>query len=88
MGARIIFQAINGGRNGSDWSRNVFWPFHETNLRIRAQIRQALDRHGRQLRARKYPLLCPQRRAGTQRPLGRQAPKQGEHVLVYTIELE
>ena len=36
MGAQIIFHAVNGGRNGSEWSREVIWPFHETNLRKRA----------------------------------------------------
>lgn len=76
MGARIIFQAINGGRNGSDWSRNVFWPFHETNLRIRAQSGKlwivTSDNWARQ-----YPLLCPQWRAGTQRPLGRSSAAAG-----------
>jgi len=37
MGARIIFHAVNGGRDGSDWSRSVVWPYHETNLRMRAR---------------------------------------------------
>ncbi len=37
MGARIVFHAVNGGRNGSDWARDVVWPYHETNLRMRAQ---------------------------------------------------
>jgi len=36
MGARIVFHAVNGGRNGSDWSRLV-WQFHESNLRMRAR---------------------------------------------------
>ena len=37
MGARVIFHAVNGGRNGSDYARDVIWPFHETNLRMRAR---------------------------------------------------
>jgi hypothetical protein len=36
MGARIILHAVNGGRNGSKWSKLV-WKFHETNLRMRAR---------------------------------------------------
>lgn len=36
MGAQIIFHAVNGGRNGSEWSK-VAWQFHESNLRMRAQ---------------------------------------------------
>ncbi len=36
MGARIIFHAANGGRNGGEWSR-VAWRYHESNLRLRAR---------------------------------------------------
>ena len=35
-GARIIFHAVNGGRDGSEWSQ-VAWQYHETNLRMRAR---------------------------------------------------
>jgi len=37
MGARVIFQAVNGGRDGNDWAENVIWPFHESNLRMRTR---------------------------------------------------
>ena len=37
MGARAIFHAVNGGRDGSPWAREVVWPFHESNLRMRAR---------------------------------------------------
>lgn len=36
MGARVIFHAVNGGRNGGEWSR-VAWAYHESNLRMRAR---------------------------------------------------
>jgi predicted amidohydrolase len=36
MGARIIFHAVNGGRDGSSWSE-VIWQYHEANLRLRAR---------------------------------------------------
>lgn len=36
MGATIVFHAVNGGRDGSTWSRQVCWNFHEANLRMRA----------------------------------------------------
>lgn len=36
MGARVIFHAVNGGRDGSPWSA-VNWQFHEANLRLRAR---------------------------------------------------
>lgn len=36
MGAKIIFHSVNGGRDGSEWSREVIFSYHETNLRMRA----------------------------------------------------
>ena len=35
-GARILFHAVNGGRDGGPWSR-VAWQYHEANLRMRAR---------------------------------------------------
>ena len=36
MGARVLFHAVNGGRNGSEWSQ-VAWRYHDANLRMRAR---------------------------------------------------
>ena len=36
MGARIVFHAVNGGRDGSEWA-DVAWRYHEANLRMRAR---------------------------------------------------
>ncbi|HUV39315.1 MAG TPA: carbon-nitrogen hydrolase family protein [Planctomycetota bacterium] len=36
MGARVIFNPVNGGRGDTDW-RNVVWNYHESNLRMRAR---------------------------------------------------
>lgn len=36
-GARIIFHAVNAGPDDSAWAQDVVRPFHETNLRLRAQ---------------------------------------------------
>ena len=36
MGAKIIFHAVNGGRDDSEWSQ-VNWNYHESNLRMRAR---------------------------------------------------
>ncbi len=36
MGAKVIFHAVNGGRDGGEWSR-VAWAYHESNLQLRAQ---------------------------------------------------
>ena len=36
MGARIIFNPVNGGRGETEW-RNVIWNYHESNIRMRAK---------------------------------------------------
>jgi predicted amidohydrolase len=87
MGARIIFQAINGGRDGSDWSREVYWPFHETNLRIRARTGKLWIVTADNCYPTNIPCSAP---SGVLKPDGHwaaKAPDQGEHILVYTIEL-
>jgi len=35
-GAKILFHAVNGGRNGDEWSK-VIYQYHEANLRLRAK---------------------------------------------------
>lgn len=86
-GAKIIFQAVNGGRNGSDWSRNVFWPFHETNLRVRAQAGRIWIVTADNCHPTNIPCSAP---SGVIKPDGNwavKAPDQGEHMVVYTIKL-
>ena len=36
MGADLVFHAVNGGRDGSDWSE-LTWRYHESNLQMRAR---------------------------------------------------
>jgi predicted amidohydrolase len=36
MDAQIVYHAVNGGRDGSEWSE-VAWRYHEANLRMRAR---------------------------------------------------
>ena len=43
LGARIVYHSVNGGRNGSDYARDVVWPFHETNLLMRARAGMDCD---------------------------------------------
>lgn len=38
-GAKVVFHAVNGGRDGSDWS-SLTRTYHETNLRLRARAAQ------------------------------------------------
>ena len=88
MGARIVFQAINGGRDGSDWSREVYWPFHETNLRIRARTGKLWIVTADNCHPTNIPCSAP---SGVLRPNGDwavKAPDQGEQIVVHTIELD
>ena len=88
MGARIIFQAINGGRNGGQWSREVYWPFHETNMRIRASTGKVWIVSADNCSPTDIPCSAP---TGVLRPDGSwavKAPDQGEHLAVFTIELD
>jgi len=87
-GAKIIFHAVNGGRNGSEWSRKVFWPFHETNLRIRAQTGKVWIATTDNCFPMDIPCSAP---SGVIRPNGNwavQTPDQAEQMVVYTIELQ
>jgi predicted amidohydrolase len=36
MGVRVIFHAVNGGRDGGEWWQTA-WNYHESNLQLRAQ---------------------------------------------------
>lgn len=36
MGAGVVLHAVNGGRDGGEWSKLV-WHYHEANLRMRAR---------------------------------------------------
>jgi len=87
-GVRIIFQAINGGRNGGDWSRNVYWPYHEANLRMRARAGHLWIVTADNCRPTNIPCSAP---SGVLAPNGEweaHAKKQGEQIVVHTIELE
>lgn len=87
-GAKVIFHAVHGGRDGGAWSRDVFWPFHETNLRMRAQtgklwvvtVDSAYPTH--------LPCSAP---SGVVAPDGSWACRVepvGEHLFVHTIEID
>lgn len=86
-GAQIIFVAINGGRDGGPWSEEVFWPYHETNMRMRAAASRVWVVSADNSFPHTIPCSAP---SGILRPNGQwaeQAPRQGEHVTVHTIDL-
>jgi predicted amidohydrolase len=87
-GAKIIFHAVNGGRDGSDTSRNLYWPFHEANLRIRAAAGKVWIVTADSCAPTNIPCSAP---SGVLRPNGQWAvkvPNQGEQFVAYTIDLE
>jgi predicted amidohydrolase len=88
MGARIIFHAVDGGRDGGDWSRNVFWHFHETNMRMRAKSGKVWIVTADNCFPTDIPSSAP---SGVIRPDGiwaQKAPPQGEQIIIHTIQVD
>jgi len=86
MGARIIFHAVNGGRNGSDWSK-LNWQYHEANLRIRARAGQVWIVSVDNCHPTQWPCSSP---SGVITPQGEwacQTTPQGKQFFAYTIHL-
>ena len=85
-GARVLFHAVNGGRDGGEWSR-VAWRYHDANLRMRARagglwIVTVDSSHPVDL-----PCSAP---SGVVTPAGTwgcQARPQGEQFFTYEIDL-
>ena len=87
-GAQIIFLSINGGRDGGSWSEEVFWPYHETNMRMRAAAGRVWVVSADNSFPHHIPCSAP---SGVLKPNGQwaaKAPRQGEHVTVFTIQLD
>lgn len=88
LGSRIIFHAVNGGRDGGAWSRDVAWPYHESNLRMRAQAGRVWIVTADNCSPVTLPCSAP---SGVLNPEGNwvvRAPIQGEAFFVHTIELQ
>jgi predicted amidohydrolase len=86
-GARVLFHAVNGGRNGSEWSE-VAWQYHESNLRLRARGGGLWIVTVDSAEPADLPCSAP---SGVLDPNGcwaARAPAQGEHPFVHTIEEE
>jgi predicted amidohydrolase len=87
MGARVIFQAVNGGRDGSPWARDVVWPFHESNLLMRTRADGLWTVVADSAHPLAHPCSCP---SGVVSPEGRwatQANRRGADQFTYTIDL-
>ncbi|MGC9347084.1 MAG: carbon-nitrogen hydrolase family protein [Anaerolineae bacterium] len=86
MGARVVFHAVNGGRDGGPWSE-VAWRYHEANLRMRARAGDLWIVTVDSCHPVTLPCSAP---SGVINPQGAwvcQAPVQGEHFFVHTVEL-
>ena len=85
-GAKVIFLAINGGRDGGSWSEEVNWPYHEVNMRMRAAAGRVWVVSADNSFPHTVPCSAP---SGILKPNGqwaKQAPRKGDHVTVHTIE--
>lgn len=87
MGAKIIFHAVNGGNDGSDFIRNTIIPFHSSNLVMRAQASGiyivSVDNAG----THNYMVTCP---GGVVSPEGKRLltlKDRGEDMGTYDIDL-
>jgi predicted amidohydrolase len=87
-GARIIFLAINGGRNGGDWSENVNWPYHEVNMRMRARAGKVWVVSTDNCYPTTLPCSAPSGVLGPDGQWAAKAPRQGEQVVIHTIRLK
>jgi predicted amidohydrolase len=86
MGARIIFHAVNGGRDGSEWSE-VACRYHEANLRMRAAAARVWIVTVDNSEPPSIPCSAP---GGVVTPDGGWACRtrpQGEDFFVHTIEV-
>ncbi|MBB30399.1 MAG: hypothetical protein CME25_16020 [Gemmatimonadetes bacterium] len=87
LGARIIYHSVNGGRNGSDYARDVVWPFHETNLLMRARAGKVWIVTVDNCHPEDIPCSAP---GGIINPQGEWVARtrpQGEQVLIHRIDL-
>lgn len=86
-GAKIIFHAVNGGRDSSDFSQVVTRNFHESNLKMRAKAGNIWIVTVDNCVPQDIPSSSP---GGIINPEGEwvvQLPPKGEHFFVHTINI-
>ncbi len=85
-GAKVVFHAVNGGRNGSSWSQ-LAWQYHEANLRMRARAGSLWIVTADSASPEELPCSAP---SGVVDPSGRFACRtepKGDRLFAHTIEL-
>jgi predicted amidohydrolase len=85
-GARVVLHAVNGGRNGSEWSE-VNWRFHESNLRMRARASDLWIVTVDNCWPESSDCSAPSGVVGPDGSWRYRSPERGEDVFVYDIEL-
>lgn len=86
LGARIILHAVNGGRDGSEFSK-IVWQYHEANLRMRARAGKLYIISVDNCDPVDLPCSSP---SGVIDPQGNwviQTPPQREQYFVHTIKI-
>ena len=87
LGAQLILHSVHGGRDGSPWAREVIWPFHESNLRMRARAGKVWVATVDSCHPTDLPCSAP---SGIVDPDGNWAARtasQGEQFLCHDVEL-
>jgi len=88
MGVRIIFHGVNGGRDGTEFSKIVTWNYHDSNLRMRAKAGNLYVVTADNCHPTALPCSAP---SGVVSPEGQRligCPEQGEHCFVYDIVID
>jgi len=86
MGAQVVFHAVNGGRDGSEWSQ-LAWNFHDANLRMRARAASTWIVTVDSAYPEDLPCSAP---SGVIDPQGNwvcRSEPRGEEIFFYDIEL-
>ena len=87
MGAQVIFHAVNGGRDGGEWSRGAVWEFHQSNLRMRARAGRVWMVTVDNCQPTHIPCSAPSGVIDREGNWACRAEQQGEQFFAYTIDL-
>jgi predicted amidohydrolase len=88
MGAKVIFHAVNGGRNASEFSQVVTRQYHESNLLLRAKAGGVWIATVDNCLPEDIPCSSP---GGIVSPEGRwvvKLPDRGQQLFSYTIDID
>ena len=87
MGARVIFHAVNGGRDGTEWSQ-VAWRYHESNLQLRARAAGAWIVTADSSYPHTWPCSAPSGVVDPQGAWACRAEAVGEQLFVHDIQVD